>query len=214
MAQLNIKPAAGQKLKLQRHTGADALTVDTHGNVQVSGTITTGTMTSAVDVSAHEIIKKFHHFSINTRTAGNSNMGANFTWTDTFTPLDPKNNQFHIHAGVPADSAGNDASGFGLRFIMSSTTAIAQGYAAAEMHWDFMGKGVQYTDANTTNRAAIQQYNFVIGAGVLPPGTFAVKHFHEVGGSHMQHYFPNSTDDARIGSQSQGELMIIEYGNV
>ena len=212
MAQLNVKPAGGQKLQLQRHTGANALTVDTHGNVQVAGTITTGTITNAVSVP-QEVIKKMHHFTYGTRITGNAGTVNQFTWTTGFIPLDPANNQFHIHAAVPCEGRGQDFCGYGLRFEITTTNAIAAGYAAAPVVIDFMGKGVQYCDTPLVDRITMQQYNFVIGAGELPAGTFSIYHRTESDSSHCD-YCPNTTDQGRFNPQTQAELMIIEYANI
>ena len=214
MAQLNIKPAGGQKLQLQRHTGADALVVDTHGDVQLGGSITAGTITNAVSVP-QEVIKKMHHFTNATRVAGNSTAHTNqFTWTTAFTPLDPDNNQFHIHACVGAMSSGNDQYGFGIRLSMDSGNAIAKGYAPVALVYDFMGKGVQVCDQHMANRQTMQQYNFVIGAGTIKPGTYRIFHHCESPSSHMNFLNPNTSDHSRCNPQYQAEMMITEYGNI
>ena len=213
MAQLNIKPAAGQKLQLQRHTGADAIVIDTHGNVQLGGTLTTGTITNAVAVP-QEPIKKFHHFTHATKITPNNSRGVKFTWTTAFTPLDPENNQLHIHAACPAASAGNDSVGYGLQFEMTSANAIIKGYAPVTLWYDFFGKGVQYADAKSANKQVMQQYNFVIGAGELAVGTYSIHHSTEQSDSQVQDHNPNSADDNRLTVQTQSELMIIEYKNI
>ena len=213
MAQLSVKPAAGQKLQLQRHTGANALTVDTHGSVQVAGTITTGTITSAVAVP-QEVIKKMHHYTFATRVGGNGGIVNQFTWTTAFTPLDPVNNQLHIHACVPAEGQGQDHCGYGLRFSMTAANAKIAGYASAIMNWDFMGKGVQYCDTNLPDRINMQQYNFVIGAGGLPAGTYTIYHRTESSSSQCNAYCPNTSDNSRFNPQTQAEMMITEYGNI
>ena len=214
MAQLNIKPAGGQKIQLQRHTGANALTVDTHGDVQVAGTITTGTMTNAVAVP-HEIIKKIHSFSYGTRHMGNNGADVNqFQWTNAFTPLDPTNNAFHVAGAVICLSAGNDQYGYGLRFAMPAASAQAQGYGAVYKIWDFFNKGMQVVDSNTTDRQAIQGYNFVIRAGELKAGTYEISHRTETQYSQMSVYNPSTTDEARHNPASQSQLVIIEFGSI
>ena len=213
MANLNIKPASGGKLKLQRHTGADALTVDTHGNVQVSGTITTGTLTNAVAVP-QEVIKKFHHFTFSTRTGGNGGITNQFTYSGTFTPLDPYNNTFHVHGAVPVLGQGQDFCGYGLRFEMSAANAAAQGYAGGHIHVQFCGRGVIYADMPTAYHQTFQSYNFIIGPGELPAGPWAIQHYTESDSSQANYYNPNSSDDARTATQSQSELMIIEFANI
>ena len=214
MANLNIKPAAGGKLKLQRHTGADALTVDTHGNVQVSGTITTGTLTNAVAVP-QEVIKKFHHFTFATRTAGNAGGNTSqFTYTGTFTPLDPYNNTFHVHGAVPVLGQGQDHVGYGLLFLMSAANAATQGYSGSDIKITFVGKGSIYADMPTAYHQTFQSYNFTIGPGELKAGPWSIQHYTQTAHSQCNFYNPNSTDESRTATQSQSELMIIEYANI
>lgn len=211
MAQLTVKPAAGQKLKLQRHTGADAVTLDTHGNVQVAGTITSGTITNSVAIGS-EPIKKFHHFTYSTRTTPSSPKGDKFTWTTAFTPIDPINNSFHVHATVPAFSHGNDHCGYGLRIAMTQANAIAAGYAPTTFGYTFVGKGIQYCDG-VDSRITMQQYNFVIEAGTMKPGTYTIFHHYESDGSEAKVINPSTTDQGRFDPATSSELMIIEYGN-
>ena len=181
--------------------------------MQVAGTITTGTITNAVAVP-QEVIKKMHHFTFATRTAGTTSIGNVFSWTDAFTPLDPVNNQLHIHGVVVADGAQQDHAGYGLRFQMTPTNAIAKGYAPAYINYDFFGRGVQYSDVKAANKQTHQSYNFVIAAGEIAAGTYSIKHWLETPTSHCEHYNPNSTDDARLSQQTQSELMITEYQNI
>jgi len=214
MANFTVKPAAGQNLKIQRHTGADALTIDTHGNMQVSGTITTGTMTNAVSVP-QEVIKKFHHFTSSTRSAGAGGAFTTpFTYTTAFTPIDPVKNSFHIHGNVPAAGNGQDHTGYGLRFEMTAANARIAGIGVLATYWDFIGKGSQYHDVSTATLLTHQGYNFVIGKGILPAGTFTIKHLVATASSNMAQYNVNSSDDGRMSQQTQSELMIIEYANI
>ena len=212
MAQLTVKPAAGQKLKLQRHTGADAVTLDTHGNVQVAGTITSGTITNSVAIGS-EPIKKFHHFTYTSRNTPTSAKGDKFTWTTAFTPIDPINNSFHVHATVPCYGHGNDHSGFGLRIAMTQANAIAAGYASTTFGYKFIGKGTQYCDVPVADRIHMQQYNFVIEAGIMKPGTYVIFHHYETVDSNTKVFLPSTTDQARFDPATSAELMIIEYGN-
>ena len=212
MAQLTVKPAAGQKLKLQRHTGADAVTLDTHGNVQVAGTITSGTITNSVAIGS-EPIKKFHHFTYGTRTTPNSSRGDKFTWTQAFTPIDPINNSFHVHAAVPIFTVGNDHCSYGLRIAMTQANAIAAGYASTTFGYTFVGKGIQYCDGPLADRISMQQYNFVIEAGIMKPGTYVIFHYYETDNSQAKVINPSTTDQNRFDPATSSELMIIEYGN-
>ena len=63
MADTIIKATSGGSLKIQQESGVDALTVDTSGNIQLAGTMTAGTIGSAVAVD-NCIIKKWHYFGL------------------------------------------------------------------------------------------------------------------------------------------------------
>ena len=147
------------------------------------------------------VLKKQHYFENSTRTSGSSSAGNQFTWTTSFTPLDPVNNGLYCQAIVPTYHAGNDWAGFGLRFSKSGGS-----------DYDFMGRGVQYVDANTTYMS-IQSETFNIPAGTIPAGTYTIYHRTETNDSQPTQYMPNSTEHSRLATQTRGTLMISEWKN-
>lgn len=201
MADTIIKATSGGSLKIQQESGVDALTVDTSGNIQLAGTMTAGTIGSAVAVD-NCIIKKWHYFTYNTRIAGVTTMRGVFNWTTSFVPLDPVNNSFWISGCVPGTGNGNDSVGYGLRFSKSGGS-----------DYDFMNQGVMYHDTTNANELCMQNYFFNIAAGVLPAGTYTIEHRLEANDCQLKTYFANSSDAPRIDPQQQGELMIREYKN-
>jgi hypothetical protein len=136
---------------------------------------------------------KIHQFEYNTRTAASSSANVNaFTWTQSFTPVD-RANLFHVHASVPANTVGQDFSGYGLR--IGSV--------------DFQGYGSMYVDQNQAYMA-FQSYRFNIGSNVLSTGTLAVHHRYYTASSHVI-ICPNSSDQVRLSAQTRAFLTIIEY---
>ena len=202
MADTIIKATSPGSLKIQQESGVDALTVDASGNVQLAGELTAGTLGSAVAVD-NCIIKKWHHFTFNTHTAGNNGTGTNqFTWTSSFVPLDPVNNSFWVVGICTGHSASNDAAGYGLRFTKSGGS-----------DYDFNGKGVMYFDA-VGGSQSFQNYFFHIAAGTLAAGTYTIYHRCYGSSSNMSFYTPNnSSPRGRLSPQVQAELMIREFKN-
>ena len=215
MADFKIKPTSGSKLKLQQDGGTDAITIDIIGNVQLAGTMTTGTLTSAVSVP-QEVIAKMHTFSFSTRTAGNGGRNTEqFTWTSSFTPLDAVNNSLHVVGSVPVRCAGNDHVGYGPRFkLTNSHGSQAGGFGLKTCNWDFPGQGSCYADADQSTHAGTHSYSFVIPPDILPAGTYEIVHWCESADSQPSYYCPNTSDDARYMTQTGAELLITEYKNI
>jgi hypothetical protein len=166
---------------------ADTLVYDDNGtNVEKA--------VSAI-ATAQGIVKKVHTFTFATRTTGNSSAANQFTWTSSFSPVDATNNSFIITGSVPANGAGNDFSGYGLR--IGSV--------------DFQGYGSEYCDEpNQTH----QSYHFHVGAGVLATSANqTITHRTYTTTSQVDTYMPNSSDQARLSAQTRGFLTIIEYKN-
>jgi hypothetical protein len=146
--------------------------------------------------------KKMHHFTMATRTAGSSSIGDQFTITSSFIPLDPVNNDLFCICAVPTISNSQDASGFGLRFSKSGGS-----------DYDNFGKGVQYPDISHNAGMSIASQYFNIPAGTIPAGTYTIKLRNETASSQSNYYNPNSTDESRLATQTQTELMIQEWKN-
>ena len=147
------------------------------------------------------VLKKQHYIEYSTRTAGNSSAGNQFTWTTSFTPLDPVNNDLYVQANVPTNHAGNDWAGYGLRFSKSGGS-----------DYDFHGRGVQYADA-ATMYMSIQSQTFNIPAGTLAAGTYTIYLRTETNDSNATHYNPNSSNHSRLSTQTRSTLMISEWNN-
>ena len=149
------------------------------------------------------VIKKIHSFEKANRVTHNQNANtAAFTWTTSFTPDDPVNNSMIITGIVPVDGAGQNFCGYGLRFSKSGGS-----------DYDFDGYGVQY--ATYAEYMGLQSYTFNLNANVLPAGTYTIYHrqYGNSNGSGVDSYFPNSTEDTRLSSQTRGYLIIQEYKN-
>jgi len=215
MADFKIRPTSGSKLKLQQDGGTDAITIDIIGNVQLAGTMTTGTLTSGVSVP-QEVLAKMHTFSFSTRTAGNAGQNTEqFTWTSSFTPLDPVNNSLHVVGSVPIRAAGNDHVGYGPRFKLTNSQGSEVGaFGSGSLNWDFAGKGSCYSDTDVADRHSTHSYSFVIPPDTLPAGTYQIVHWCEGSSSQPTHYCPNSSDDARFTSQTEAHMLITEYKNI
>ncbi len=149
------------------------------------------------------VIKKIHSFEKASRVTHNQNANTSaFTWTTGFVPLDPVNNKMIITGIVPVDGAGQNFCGYGLRFSKSGGS-----------DYDFDGYGVQYASYSTF--MGIQSYTFHLDANTFPAGTYTIYHrqYGGTGGSGVDSYFPNSTEDTRLSSQTRGYLIIQEYKN-
>ena len=148
------------------------------------------------------VLKKQHYIEYSTRTAGSASANVNqFTWTSSFVPLDPVNNDLYVQAIVPTYHAGNDYAGYGLRFSKSGGS-----------DYDFFGRGIQYVDA-ATMYMSIQSQIFNIPAGTIPAGTYTIYLRTETGDSQASQYNPNSSDQSRLATQTRSTLMISEWKN-
>ena len=152
------------------------------------------------------VVKKIHSFSFNTRTAGNSSAGDQFTFTSSFTPLDAVNNDLLVQSIVPIDNdgTGNDYAGFGIRFTGNSTST----------NYDNFGKGSQYVDSTPEGATlGLQSNHFIVPANTMTNQTYTVKLRTETADSNGNHYCPNSTDAARLATQTSAILIITEFAN-
>ena len=154
--------------------------------------------------SVTQIIKKIHSFSYTSRVSGSTNANHNqFTWTSSFTPLDPVNNLFHITGNMYCDSGGQDWSGFGLRFVKTGS-GIAK---------DYPQRGCMYADVNPDNQS-FQAYDFVFaGSELNGAGTYSIYHRTYASSSQVDYYHTNSSNNYRNPYQSYGYLTIVEYKN-
>lgn len=152
------------------------------------------------------VVKKIHTFSFDTRTAGNQSANADqFTFTASFTPLDAVNNTLYVQSIIPCDnnSNTNDFAGYGLRFTGNSTGT----------NYDNFGKGTQYVESTTTMTMTNQSQFFIISANTMTNQTYTVKLRTETASSAVDFYCPNSTDEARIATQTTAYLIITEFAN-
>ena len=157
---------------------------------------------NGLEYGSAAVIKKIHSFEFATRTQGSSSNNNNqFTWTTSFTPLDPVNNSFWIDGSVPVNAANQDYCGFGLRFERSGGSLN-----------DFNGYGVQYADVSQSHMS-FQGYNFVYSGNFDGAGTYTIYHRTYSGSSHVDAFASNSTDDNRLNPQTRGFLQFIEFKN-
>ena len=178
-------------------SGLQRLGAGTNGQLLKTGG--TGANPSWTDAPSG-VIKKIHYFTKSNRlTHNNSANSSAFTWTSSFTPLDPVNNTIKITGIVPASGAGQNFTGYGLKFTPSSGSNV-----------DFQGYGSHYVMMG--NYQTIQSYIFIIPAGTLPAGTYTIYHHCYTASSNVAVYFPNSSDDSRL-NQTRGDLIIEEFKN-
>ena len=157
---------------------------------------------NGLEYGSAAVIKKIHSFEFATRTSGNSSANNNqFTWTSSFTPLDPVNNSFWIMGSVPINSANQDFAGFGLRFEKSGGGVT-----------DFNGYGVMYCDVAQAHMS-LMGYNYTYSGSFSGAGTYTIFHRTFASDSHVDSYAPNSSDQARLTAQTRGFLQILEYKN-
>ena len=157
---------------------------------------------NGLEYGSAAVIKKIHSFELATRTAGTSSNNNNqFTWTTSFTPLDPVNNSFWIDGTIPIHAANQDWVGVGLRFERSGGSTT-----------DFNGYGIQYADVSQ-GHMSLMGYNFTYSGNFDGAGTYSIFHRTFSSNSHADYYAPNSSDDARLSAQTRGFLQIIEYKN-
>ena len=157
---------------------------------------------NGLEYGSAAVIKKLHSFEFATRTAGaNINNNNQFTWTSSFTPLDPVNNSFWIMGSVPINSANQDFAGFGLRFEKSGGGIT-----------DFNGYGVMYVD-QSQGHMSLMGYNYTYSGSFSGAGTYTIFHRTFASDSHVDSYAPNSSDQARLTAQTRGFLQILEYKN-
>jgi hypothetical protein len=205
-------------------TGTQTLTNKTIGVSQLTGTLpvtnggtgltTLGSASQVLRVNSGAtalefatvssgVVKKIHVFSFNTRTAGVASANSDqFTWTSSFTPLDAVNNDLFVQSIVPTNAAIVNYAGFGLRFTGNTTST----------NYDNFGKGSQYA-ASDLDLQGIHNNTFHITANTMTNQTYTIKLRTEATNSAPEFYFPNSTDDARLVTQTTGYLIITEYAN-
>lgn len=157
---------------------------------------------NGLEFGSAAVIKKLHSFEFATRTGGNNSTNTNqFTWTSSFTPLDPVNNSFWIDGSIPVNSANQDYAGIGLRFERSGGSTT-----------DFNGYGIQYADVSQAHMS-FMGYNFNYSGNFDGAGTYTIYHRTFSASSHVDYYAPNSSDDSRLTAQTRGFLQILEYKN-
>ena len=157
---------------------------------------------NGLEYGSAAVIKKIHSFEFATRTQGSSSNNNNqFTWTTSFTPLDPVNNSFWIDGTIPIHAANQDWVGVGLRFERSGGSTT-----------DFNGYGIQYADVSQ-GHMSLMGYNFTYSGNFDGAGTYTIFHRTFASSSHADYYAPNSSDDARLSAQTRGFLQIVEYKN-
>ena len=157
---------------------------------------------NGLEYGSAAVIKKIHSFEFATRTQGSSSNNNNqFTWTSSFTPLDPVNNSFWINATIPIHAANQDWVGVGLRFERSGGSTT-----------DFNGYGIGYADVSQ-GHMSLMGYNFTTGSNFDGAGTYTIYHRTFSSNSHADYYCPNSSDDSRLSAQTRAFLQIIEYKN-
>ena len=157
---------------------------------------------NGLEYGSAAVIKKIHSFEFATRTQGSSSNNNNqFTWTTSFTPLDPVNNSFWIDGTIPIHAANQDWVGVGLRFERSGGSTT-----------DFNGYGIQYADVSQ-GHMSLMGYNFTYSGNFDGAGTYTIYHRTFSSNSHADYYCPNSSDDSRLSAQTRGFLQIVEYKN-
>jgi hypothetical protein len=144
-------------------------------------------------------IKKVHTLRYGSQVTGstNSNYDA-FTWGN-FTPLDPVNNGFIVHISIPTDHNGQDYGSHGLRLVGPST-------------YDFNLRGVMHIDVGGAYMS-VEGQHFYIAPGEIAAGTYSARWRIHEGNSAAEYYCINTSRNNRVGGQTSGELMIIEYKN-
>ena len=203
MADVIIKPATGGNLILQDDGGTAALTIDTSGDIQLTGSMTAGALGSAV-IIPQATTKKIHRWVFGERIAGNASANNNFKWGE-FKPLDPVNNSFWLEGFVPVDTIGQDQVGFGVRFIGHDGGSDV----------DYLNKGVWYCDnTSPSSSMGVQNYCFGVAAGVFVAGrTYDIWHRLTSANSNPSWFNPRAIDDARLHTKTESHLIIYEYKN-
>lgn len=167
-----------------------------------SGKFLTSNGSAASWGSVTQVIKKIHTFTNNTRTAGSTSVTNQFTWTTSFTPLDPVNNRFKVEGMIYTDNANQDFASFGLRFERSGGAVS-----------DFYQQGSVYTDNDAPNQGNNGYFFDFAGSSLDGAGTYTIFHRTYASSSHVGHYNPNSSNNYRNPIQSVAHLMITEYKN-
>jgi len=177
---------------------------DAVGVAQLSATGTASSSTflrgdNAWATPTSGVVKKIHYLEFGTRTAGSSSIADQFDFGD-LTFLDAANNSLFVSAVIPVESNDRSHGGFGLRFAGSSANV------------DTFGLGVQYV--GSTANMGIFSCQFVLPAASLNNnGNWEVYLRTETASSNPEYYNPNSTDSAKLSTQTKSTLTIIEYKN-
>ena len=150
--------------------------------------------------AASGVMKKIHYFEETTRTSGSSTAGNQLTITSAFSPIST-GNDFIVSVVIPAKAAGQNFSGWGLRF------------SAGGSNFDYINRGVGYSRGDPGGYMAFKTAQFQIPANDLTGTTFTVYYRTITNDSNLNMINPNSSDDARISTQTRTTLTIYEYSN-
>ena len=150
--------------------------------------------------AASGVMKKIHYFEETTRTSGSSTAGNQLTITSAFSPIST-GNDFIVSVVIPAKAAGQNFSGWGLRF------------SAGGSNFDYINRGVGYSRGDPSAYMSFVMAQFQIPANDLTGTTFTVYYRTITNDSNLNMINPNSSDDARISTQTRTTLTIYEYSN-
>ena len=150
--------------------------------------------------AASGVMKKIHYFEETTRTSCNSTAGNQLTITSAFSPISTGNDLI-VSVVIPGKSAGQNFMGWGLRF------------SAGGSNFDYINRGVGYSRGDPGAYMAFKTAQFQIPANDLTGSTFTVYYRTITNDSNLNMINPNSSDDARISTQTRTTLTIYEYSN-
>lgn len=181
---------AASQFKITGGSSGQFLTTDGSGGLSFSASASGGT------------IVKMHDFVMSTRTSGNASANTDqFTITSSFLPVDPVVNNLFVNCAIPTGTAGQNWMGMGLRFNHSGGQAF-----------DFFGQGIMTSMISSSYMNNIG-FLFNIPSSTLIAGSYSVALRVETASSNHAQYNINSSDDARIQTQTQTHLVIQEWKN-
>jgi len=120
-----------------------------------------------------------YYYTNSSRIVCNTNADNKQTFTNSWTPTDPANNDFIFHVSQPVYNAGQDYSGGGIRIQNGSNT------------YDFQGKGHLRGDTSPTYEGA-EGFHFRIPAGTIAPGTYNIYYRNYTSNSNPDEINPNN----------------------
>ena len=133
-------------------------------------------------VAAGGVLKKIHYFEETTRTSGSATAGNQLQITSAFSPISTGNDLI-VSLVIPAKAAGQNFSGWGLRF------------SAGGSNFDYINRGVGYSRGDSAAYMSVKTAQFQIPANDLTGSTYTIYYRTITNDSNLNIINPNNVEN-------------------